>query len=252
MSDGENHAFYRRLASWWPLVSPLEDYRDEAAFVLSLLEDVTHQGGARPSLLDLGSGGGHLAHFLAARFDPTLVDRSSAMLDTSRSLHPDAPHVCGDMRSVRLERCFDAVVAHDAIEYMTTEGELRDALRTVAVHLRPGGRAIVIPDATREIFAPSHDCGGSDGEDGRSVRYLEWTTDPDPDDTIVRTDYVFALRHADGRVETVHDVHHTGLFARAAWLRLFEEVGLRVAHVIETTEDDRQPRDVFVATRTVP
>jgi SAM-dependent methyltransferase len=248
MTHAEDHAFYEQIASWWPLISPLEDYREEGAYVLSLLEDIEAAAGGRPSLLDLGSGGGHLAHFLAERFDPTLVDRSAAMLDVSRGLHESAEHVCEDMRSVRLQRRFDVVVAHDAIEYMTTEEDLRAALRTVAVHLRPGGRAVVIPDATREIFEPSHDCGGSDGVDGRSVRYLEWTTDPDPHDTVVRTDYVFALRDAEGRVQTVHDVHETGLFSRATWLRLFGEVGLAVVHVIETTEDDRQPRDVFIAT----
>ena len=36
---------------------------------------------------------------------------------------------------------------------------------------------ILTPDATTEIFKPNTDHGGHDGEDGRSLRYLEWTHD---------------------------------------------------------------------------
>ena len=90
------------------------------------------------------------------------------------------------MRTVRLGRTFDAVFVHDAIEYMTSEADLRQAVETVYAHCRPGGVAVLVPDNIAENFEPETDHGGSDAADGRSVRYLSWSTDPDPgDDTTI-------------------------------------------------------------------
>ena len=88
------------------------------------------------------------------------------------------------MRTLRLGRTFDAVLVHDAVMYMTTEADLRQAIETAYVHVRPGGVAVFAPDFVKETFKPSTDHGGHDG-DGRALRYLEWSFDPDPDDTTV-------------------------------------------------------------------
>ncbi len=242
----ETNEFYGSLAAWWPLISPVEDYREEALFFLGLLG-----GPQRPgrTLLELGSGGGSNASYFAPYFDLTLVDLSEHMVEVSRQLVPGAEQICADMRIVRLDRTFDAVFVHDAIDYMTTEEDLRRALTTAFVHLAPGGTAVVVPDATRETFEPDHGAGGSDGDDGRSVRFLDWTTDPDPNDTEVVTEYAFLLRHADGAVQVVHETHRTGLFPRATWFGVFAEVGFEVQRITEETEEDRPGRDVFVATK---
>jgi SAM-dependent methyltransferase len=240
--------FYGDLAPWWPLISPVEDYRDEALYFLSLLGE-QKPGLPKRSLLELGCGGGHIASYFAADFDMTLVDLSSSMLDVSKQLNPVANHVCGDMRTVRLNREFDVLFIHDAIDYMTTEGDLQSALITAFVHLKPGGTALFVPDDTREIFEPGDDTGGSDGPDGRAVRFLEWTIDPDPTDTVVRTDYLFLLRHADGNTQTATETHHLGLFPRETWLRILVDVGFQAHRISETTSDERVPRDVFIASR---
>lgn len=240
--------FYGDLGPWWPLISPVEEYGDEARYVLSLLGEQA-PGPQRRSLLELGSGGNHIASYLAPRFDMTLVDLSNSMLDVSRQLNPEATHVCGDMRTVRLESTFDVVFVHDAIDYMTTEDDLRCALMTAFTHLKPGGTALFVPDVTSEIFEPGHDTGGSDGNDGRAVRFLAWTADSDPTDTVVSTEYLFLLRHADGRMETAHETHVTGLFPRETWLQILQEVGFEANRLTEATDDDRVPRDVFIATR---
>jgi SAM-dependent methyltransferase len=240
--------FYGDLAPWWPLISPVEDYQDEALYFRSLFGE--HKRGLpQRSLLELGSGGGHIASYFAGDFELTLVDLSSSMLEVSRQLNPSAIHVCGDMRTVRLNREFDVVFIHDAIDYMTTETDLQRALMTAFVHLKPGGIAIFVPDDTQGLFEPGDDSGGSDGEDGRAVRFLEWTIDPDPTDTVVRTDYLFLLRHADGTTQTATETHHLGLFPRETWLRVLAEVGFEARRISETTSDDRVPRDVFIATR---
>jgi SAM-dependent methyltransferase len=200
--------------------------------------------GLKPTLLELGSGGGNLALHLADRFALTLSDLSPGMLAMSRALNPKAEHVQGDMRSVRLERRFDAVVIHDAIMYMTTPADLRAALHTAAIHCAPSGVVAVLPDYVDETFEPGADHGGHDGKDGRALRYLEWVWDPDPADDTYIADYAFLLRTPDGDTRAVHDRHVEGLFARARWLEWFAEAGLRA-------ECQRDPfgRDVFIARR---
>jgi SAM-dependent methyltransferase len=213
---------YTELASWWPLLSAPAEYAEEAAVYQHILI-----GACNPrSLLELGSGGGNTASHLKAHFALTLVDRAPAMLAVSRTLNPECEHVEGDLRGVRLGRRFDAVFVHDAVMYMTTEADLRRAMQTAFVHCRPGGAALFVPDCVRETFRPATDCGGHDGE-GRGLRYLEWTWDPDPTDTRFRAEYAYLLREGDGAVRAVQDRHECGLFARADWLRLLAEVGFR-------------------------
>lgn len=228
---------YEELASWWPLLSAPADYADEAAFFRQTLIAACEK--PPRTLLELGSGGGNNASHLKAHFQMTLVDLSAEMLAVSHTLNPECEHIAGDMRTVRLGRRFDAVFIHDAIMYMTSEQGLRRAIETAYVHCEDGGVALFAPDCVRETFTPSTKHGGHDGET-RSLRYLEWTYDPDPHDTTFVVDFAYLLReHETVRVE--HDRHVFGLFARADWLRLMSETGFLTSVVIDSYE-----RELFV------
>jgi SAM-dependent methyltransferase len=233
------YRFYGDLAGWWPLLSPPEEYADEAAYLARLPDTAGVPAGGE--LLELGSGGGHLASHLP--YTLTLVDLSASMLAVSRALNPGAMHHEGDLRTVRLDRGYDAVLVHDAIDYMVTEADLGQAIGTAYHHCRPGGVALFVPDRTAETYEPSTDCGGTDGPDGRSARYLEWTRTPG------ETEYAFLLREADGTVRTAHETHHTGCFDRATWLRLLTGAGFAATRLTEDTDEDRVPRDVFLGHR---
>ena len=216
---------YTALADWWPLLSPAADYAEEASFFLQVMREA----GVPPdsSLLELGSGGGCNAFHLKRDFARmTLTDISHKMLTMSRMLNPECEHLQGDMRTLRLDRTFDVVMIHDAIDYMLTLPDLRAALETAAVHCKPGGLAFFVPDYVRETFQPSTDHGGTDG-DGRSLRYLEWTYDPDAGDSTYTTEFVYLLKEADQETQIEHDVHICGLFARADWTRLLQEAGFQ-------------------------
>jgi trans-aconitate methyltransferase len=243
---GSPHRFYGDLAPWWPLISAPEEYAEEAAFAASQL--ASGSGPAR-TVLELGSGGGNNAYHLKGRFAMTLVDLSADMLAVSQALNPECEHLQGDMRTVRLGRSFDAVFVHDAIDYMCTEDDLREAVTTVYEHCRPGGVAVLVPDDIAENFESGIDSGGHDHPDGRGVRYLEWSTDPDPSDTTTTTEYAFLLRAADGSVQVAHDTHLLGLFPRDVWLRVLDETGFEARAVAEVTGEDRVPRVFFVGTR---
>ena len=214
---------YSDLASWWPLLSAPEDYAEEAAFYTRML---LAAGALRPrTVLELGSGGGNNASHMKSHFDLVLVDPSPGMLAVSRRLNPECEHLEGDMRSVRLGREFDAVFVHDAVCYMTTADELRQAMQTASVHCKPGGAVLFAPDYVRENFRPSSDHGGHDAGK-RGLRYLEWVTDPDPDDALYRVDYAYLLREEHGSVRVEHDRHDEGLFSRSDWLQWLSDAGL--------------------------
>jgi SAM-dependent methyltransferase len=245
-AEETGYQLYHGLADWWPLISPPEEYAEEAAFAGRVLRRAT-----RPvrEVLELGSGGGHGASHLTPEFTMTLVDLSPGMLAVSRRLNPGCEHVQADMRTVRLGRDFDAVFVHDAVDYMTTEADLRLVVETAFAHCRPGGIAVFVPDHITENFEAGTGYGGIDGPDGGGARYLDWTYDPDPGDTWTLTQYAFLLRDAGGAVQVVHEAHRHGLFGRVTWLRLLREAGFEAAAVPEETTEDREPRELFTGHR---
>lgn len=224
---------YAQLTPWYRLLDPTEQHMEEAAvFEVALRRAIQGEG---RTLLELGAGAGNNAFYLKGQFDCTLTDPSSPMLDLSRALNPECEHLGGDMRSLRLEREFDAVLVHDAIVYMHTLKDVRAALDTAFAHLRPGGAAIIAPDCTRESFQESTTLHQATSDDGaRSLRCVDWTRDPDSSDDTYTVDYAFLLEDEDG-VRAVHDRHIEGLFAEAAWDDVLQSVGFDV---------ERRPRIV--------
>ena len=134
---------YNDLAYLWPIISPPEDYTEEAGYWRRAIRETLGEG--RHHVLELGVGGGHNLSHLTADFQATAVDVSPRMLEISRTLNPDVEHHLGDMRTVRLGRTFDAVLIHDAVSYMLTEDDLRATFATARAHLY--GRSIMRHEA---------------------------------------------------------------------------------------------------------
>lgn len=229
---------YDELASWWPLMSPPDEYAEEAVDIARLLAN-----GAplrRPRVLEMGSGGGHLASHLKTRFDMTLLDLSPGMLEVSRALNPECRHLAGDMQSVRLDDHFDAVLIFDGISHLCHIEDLGAALQTARVHLRPGGVGVFCPDWTTECFRPESTTGGIDGPE-RGMRYIEWVH-PEVHGTVYRTDIVYLLREPGKPLGIEHDAVELGLFSREQWRGALQEAGFVSAQVHQLSG-----RDVFTA-----
>lgn len=240
------YRFYGDLAAWWPLISPPQDYAQEAGYFARVLRTASIPV---RDVLELGSGGGHNAVHLKASFTMTLVGLSADMLEMSRRLNPECGHHQGDMRTVRLGRRFDAVFVHDAVDYMTSEADLREAMDMALAHCRAGGIAVFVPDRIAGAFEPATDHGGSDAADGRGARYLRWEWDPDPDDTWTLTEYAFLLRGPGQPVQVEHETHRLGLFSRGTWLRLLASAGFEPGSTTEVTTENRPPRELFIGHR---
>ena len=224
----EDPRLYSDLAGWFHLLTAPHEYQEEAEYSVERILEAA--SGPVRTVLELGSGGGNNALHMKQNFTMTLADLSAEMLEVSRSINPELEHIQGDMRSLRIDGPkFDAVFVHDAVSYLTSEADLRAMAQTAAYHCRPGGAALVLPDHVRELFTPPYtEHGGHDGPDGRGMRYLMWSTDPDPTDSTYLADFAYLLRHTDGTVSVEHDRHVLGIFPESVWVSSLHDAGFDV------------------------
>ncbi|MCH7812113.1 MAG: class I SAM-dependent methyltransferase [Chloroflexi bacterium] len=238
---------YSDLAGWFHLLTAPSDYAEDAELCRKAIVDASEE--PPRTVLELGSGGGNNASHMKAHFALTLTDLSPQMLAISKELNPECEHIEGDMRTLRLGRAFDAVFIHDAVSYLTTAADLRAAIETAFAHCKPGGVTLFAPDHVRESFRARTSHGGHDGE-GRSLRYLEWSYDPDPSDTTYVTEMVYLLREGDGPPRVEYERHTMGLFVRNVWLSLLREAGFHPTVVpFEHSGIEPGSQSLFIATR---
>ena len=237
MSSADEPRLYGDLAPWFHLLTSPADYAEEAELYRHLL--VEHADGPVETVLELGSGGGNNASHLKRHFQLTLVDRSPEMLELSRGLNPELEHVEGDMRTVRLDRVFDAVFVHDALAYILTEPDLQAVFETAFVHCRPGGSAVFVPDYVQETFAASHGVtAATTPRTGSAGCDTSNGFEPTPR-TRARhiVDFAYLIREGES-VRVEQDRHICGLFPRDTWLRHLEATGFEVDVVEPKYEDE--------------
>ena len=220
---------YGDLAHLWPIISPPEEYMVEAQEWLDVIRgrlDLSAAAGlGLPALLELGCGGGHLLSHLTQHFITEAVDISPEMLEISRGLNSQTLHHLGDMRDVRLGRTFDVVAIHDAINYMTTEDDLRAAIETATIHLNPGGVLLLAPDCIEETFTGPRVVEWTREAEDRSVTFIEYMGKPRSGSTTIESVFIFVIDD-DGDIRVEVDRHTGGLFPTKTWLGLLDAAGL--------------------------
>jgi SAM-dependent methyltransferase len=137
---------FAAYARYYDLLYRDKDYADEARFVS---EQLRGRGAAGNTLLELGCGTGrHALSFAALGWDVFGVDLSAAMVTQAHQrraaaaapLQDRVTFTEGDVRSVRLQRTFDAAVSlFHVMSYQTAEADLSAAFQTAAAHLQTGG-----------------------------------------------------------------------------------------------------------------
>jgi SAM-dependent methyltransferase len=126
-------------AAYYDLLYRNKDYVGETAYILSLLQ--RYSPGSR-NILEFGCGTGRYTKELAALgYEVLGIDLSQEMLQKANQLPVDrATFTCGDMRTFRADRTFDAAIAmFHVVSYLTGNDDLEKAFCTVANHLEPGG-----------------------------------------------------------------------------------------------------------------
>ncbi|HPD57519.1 MAG TPA: class I SAM-dependent methyltransferase [Smithellaceae bacterium] len=234
---------YKDLAYLFELVTPREDYAEEAAQWLAIL--CGKLGPGKHNILELGVGAGHNVSYLTDDFEVTAADASEEMLKLCRNVNPGVELHMGDMRDIRLHKQFDAVLIHDAIVYMLSQDDLARVFATAARHLKPGGIFITGPDYYRDTFSGPRVEYFTRSDSARELTYIEYVYDPDPSDTTMEIIFTFFIREK-GQLRIEHDRHITGLFPRASWIKLMEKAGFAVEPKIITSAG--VPHELLVGT----
>lgn len=93
----------------------------------------------RGTILDIGCGTGEpITRYLIERGHPILgVDSSPAMIDLCRARFPDMEWIVCDMRTIRLERRFDGILAWDSFFHLGMDDQ-RGMFSRFASHARSG------------------------------------------------------------------------------------------------------------------
>ena len=221
--SNDQQRLYKDLAWTWPVFSPPQHYIDES---LQIAREIRkHSQIEAKTLLHLGCGGGHNDYTLKKHFAVTGVDLSQAMLSLARQLNPEVTYLLGNMRSVQLDKNFDAVICLDSIDYMLTGDDLRAVFTTAFNYLKPGGVFITTVEETPDRFQQNKTNSVTRVKGDTEITFIENYYDPDPSDTTYQSTFIYLIRRQ-GKLQIETDRHLCGIFPLETWFRLLNEAGL--------------------------
>ena len=214
---------YSDLAWTEPIIAPPENYEEETGLFAKVIKE--HSKTEARTLLHIGCGAGGNDYTFKKYFKVTGVDISENMLEIARKLNPEVIYLYGDMRTIRLNECFDAVAIPDSIGHMTTVGDLRQAILTAYTHVKSGGVLLIVAHIREEFQENNFVYTGSQGD--VEITLFENNYIPDPPGTTYEATLVFLIRRKN-KLEIHSDTATIGIFKLSTWLDLFQEIGLNV------------------------
>ncbi len=203
---------FANYARYYDLLYGDKDYIGETKFIEQLLQ--LHAPNTQ-SILELGCGTGIHASLLAkSGYQVCGVDLSTEMLEKAeerlRLLPPEleVKFTLGDVRTVRVEQKFDAVLSlFHVISYQVTNEDLQAAFRTAKAHLQPGGVFIfdcwygptVLSDPPAVRVKRLSDESISVTRVAEPVMY--------PNDNLVDVNYHIFIKNTQGEIAEVQETH---------------------------------------------
>ncbi len=142
---------YSDLANvYYEMYQSLFDYEKEFALYDGLLQKY----GCR-SVLEVGCGNGKLAPLLLkAGYDYSGLDLYDEMLEIARRDNPGVLFMQGDMRDLRFDQEFDAIIIPGrSFCYMTTNDDVMNSLRSIHHALKKDGILVFDNFRAEAIFA---------------------------------------------------------------------------------------------------
>ena len=230
----KNVRMYEDLAWTWPIISPPEEYEEEAEqFIKAILD---HSKIEVKTVLDMGCGGGHVDVHLKRDFAVTGADLSEGMLANARRLNPEVRYVNDDMRDLRLSETFDAVIIADAIMYMKSQDELKAAFETAFEHLKPGGAFCTYVEESPDRFDNGSTYISVREKDNARITLIEHQIGENVEDGVFESIFVYVI-NTDGQITVEIDRHEFGIFPLETWRRLLEEAGFEVHETVYDADD---------------
>lgn len=138
---------FGNYSKFYDLLYQDKDYAQESNFVDELLQQ--YSDNQPHSLLELGSGTGRHAYYLAKKgYQIQGIDQSARMLEIAgaylatkdKAISQNIVLNQGDIRYLKLPTKFDAAISlFHVMSYQTTNQDLESVFRTVKDHLKSGG-----------------------------------------------------------------------------------------------------------------
>lgn len=207
-------------AAYFDLLYGFRDQRAEARHALRLVR----RAAERPirSALDVGCATGDHAARLGLP-DVVGLDVDAHLVRTARAKHPHLRFVCADFVTARLERSFDAIVSfYGVVAYARTRRNLARFAANVALHLAPGGVALVEPWHLEGAYTPAptarHVVAAGSAIARASVARVRGRQ------VALDVHYLVAKGKS---VRHLREIHRLGLFSRDEHLEAFGGAGLR-------------------------
>lgn len=202
-----------------------KDYAEEARRLKRFIAQYKRSPGN--SLLDVACGtGGHIP-YLRDDFAYEGLDLDPEMLALARQRFPDIPFHQGDMVDFALGRQFDVVTClFSSIGYTRTTPRLRQAIATMAAHVRPDGVLIISPFFPPEAWIPGQpNAMFVDQTDLKMARMNVSGVEG----TIAILDFHYLVATPRG-IEQFTERHELGLFTDEEYRDAFAQAGMEVSH----------------------
>jgi len=238
MKNKTNWLAYNDLAWIDQIISGPDDYAEETEGLVQALLD--HSSGEIGTILHLGCGAGFSDSIFKRHFNVTGVDISPGMLDIARKVNPEITYLLGDMRNIELGECFDAVVIPDSIDYMRTEDELFDAMKTAKRHLKPGGKLLIVAHPAESFIQNNFVYIGENKE--VEITLFENNYIPDSSESGYEATLIYLIRRQ-GKLEIRTDRHFLGLFKLPRWLDIFNKAGFE--NLVQINRDHTYDRFIL-------
>ena len=220
----ETGVYTRMTADVYDAIYSKKNYELEAAALKGFVAKYKKSDGNE--LLDVACGTGLHLPYLTDDFAITGVDLSEEQLRGARKRLPDLAFVQGDMRNFDLHHQFDVVTClFSSTGYMHTEEDLGQAIKNMAVHVKPGGLLFIEPWLQPGVFDPNR------------PPHVETGELPDKHIKVTRTGRnslegnisVLNMHHVvegPNGTEEFTEVHRLALYPAETYQRLMEAAGL--------------------------
>ena len=229
--------YFGVIASYYDLLYRDKDYEAEAVYVARTLRSVSSNV---RKLLEFGLGTGrHGWHLAGLGFDVFGIERSEAMVAEAHRVTPSSAQSggsfdCqkGDIKTLKLDRAFDAVISlFHVVSYQTSNQDLAATFNSAARHLEAGGVFLFDvwhgPAVLRE--RPSVRVKRIEDANIRLTRIAE--PDLDVNAGLVTVNYtVLAESKINGRPTTFGEVHRMRYLFPSEVELLATQTGFRVEH----------------------
>jgi SAM-dependent methyltransferase len=216
---------YNELAWTWEILVSEEEYIPEAKFVQKIIKK--HKKISGNDLLDVGCGAGHHDLFLKDEHQIVGVDASEKMLGLARKRNPELEYHQGDMRTFRLDRKYDVVMAMDMLMYNRSYADLETTLTNFSDHLKAGGVLLFYVENIKEKFEQNKTRFKRHKKGNIDIVLVENDYDPDPNDTEFECHLIFLIRK-EGEFQIEVDKHSMGLFALRRMLEILKKLNFRI------------------------